>query len=141
VILDTNVLVYAVGAEHPLRGPARRLITALRDGELQATTSVLVLQEFTYVYARRRGPEAAAGLARSYIDLLEPLIPVEQPHLMTALRLLERYDVRPSDALLAAAALHTSQTIVTADKALGGVPDVTTAMLASDVVDRLIDAS
>jgi len=140
VILDTNVLVYAVGAEHPLREPARRLVTALRDGELQATTSVLVLQEFTYVYARRRGPEAATGLARSFVDLLGPLVPVGQANLMTGLRFVERYDVRPSDGLLAAAALHTSQTIVTADRGLGGVPEVTTALLASDVVDRLLAA-
>lgn len=138
MILDTNVLVYAVGGEHPLRAPARRLITALRDGEALATTSVLVLQEFTYVYARRRGAAHAVALTRSYVDLLEPLLPVEQVHLMTALRLVEQHDLRPSDALLAAAAIHSSRSLVTADRALTDVPEVRTVLLADDSVERLL---
>lgn len=138
MILDTNVLVYAVGGEHPLREPARRLITAIRDGAVLATTSVLVLQEFTYVYARRRGAANATALARSYVDLLEPLLSVEQIDLMTALRLIEQYDLRPSDALLGAAAVHTSQLLVTADRAFAGVSEVQTVLLTDGTVERLL---
>lgn len=32
IVLDTSVLVYAVGTEHPLRHPCRRLIAAIGDG-------------------------------------------------------------------------------------------------------------
>jgi predicted nucleic acid-binding protein len=34
IVLDTTVLVYAKGADHPLRAPCRELIAALASGEL-----------------------------------------------------------------------------------------------------------
>ena len=55
ILLDTSVLVYAVGAEHPLREPCRAVIAAVGDGTIAATTTVEVLQEFAHVPARRRG--------------------------------------------------------------------------------------
>ncbi|MGO9322650.1 MAG: hypothetical protein ACLQBY_17865 [Solirubrobacteraceae bacterium] len=45
IVLDTTVLVYAKGAQHPLREPSRRLIEAVTERELQATTTVKVIQE------------------------------------------------------------------------------------------------
>ena len=32
ILLDTNVLVYALGKPHPLREPSRRLMEAVSDG-------------------------------------------------------------------------------------------------------------
>ncbi len=141
MILDTNVLIYAVGGEHPLRDPARRLIAAIRDGTVLATTSVLVLQEVTYVYTRRRGSAEAAALVRAYVELLEPLLAVEQAHLMTALRLVERYDLRPSGALIAATAIQSSFPLVTADRVFADVPEVQTVLLAEGTVERLLAGS
>ena len=138
MILDTNVLVYAVGSEHPLRGPARRLIAAVRDGQARATTSVLVLRELTYGYARRRGDADAAALARSYVELLEPLLPVEQVHFMTALRLVEEHHLRASDALLAATAIHASHPLVTADRAFADISGLQTVLLGEYAVERLL---
>jgi hypothetical protein len=45
IVLDTTVLVYAKGADHPLRDPCRSLIAAVADGAIQATTSIEVIQE------------------------------------------------------------------------------------------------
>ncbi len=36
IILDTGVLIYAVGEEHPLREPCCRLIAAQGDGGVDA---------------------------------------------------------------------------------------------------------
>ena len=55
IVLDTTVLVYAKGAEHPLRDPCRQLVAAIAEGALQATTSVEVIQELVHVRACRRG--------------------------------------------------------------------------------------
>ncbi len=66
IILDTGVLIYAVGEEHPLREPCRRLIAAQGDGRVDAATTVEVIQEFAHVRARRRSREDATTLARSY---------------------------------------------------------------------------
>ena len=39
IVLDTSILVYATGVEHPLRAPCRDLITAIADGTLHASTT------------------------------------------------------------------------------------------------------
>ena len=64
IILDTTVLAYAVGEDHPLREPCRRLLAAHANGSIEATTTVEVLQEFTHVRARRRSRQDAARLTR-----------------------------------------------------------------------------
>ena len=119
IVLDTTVLVYAVGADHGLREPCRELIGAIADGRVPATTSVEVLQEFTHVRARRRGREDAARLARDYLDLLAPLLVVGEADLQEGLRLYTRSDrLGAFDAVLAATATRTSSAaLVSADAA------------------------
>lgn len=119
IVLDTTVLVYAVGAEHELREPCRDLIGSIAAGELSATTTVEVLQEFTHVRARRRDREDAARLARDYLDLLGPLLIVGADDLQEGLRLYVRSDrLGAFDAVLAATAGRAgASAIVSADAA------------------------
>lgn len=119
IVLDTTVLVYAVGSEHPLRDPCRDLISAIAGGKLRATTTVEVLQEFTHVRARRRGREDGARLARDYLDVLSPLLIVGEDDLREGLRLYARGErLGAFDAVLAAAAGRSSAVaIVSADAA------------------------
>lgn len=43
IVLDTTVLIYAVGADRRLRESARRLVQAIGNGTLAATTTVEVM--------------------------------------------------------------------------------------------------
>lgn len=124
IVLDTTVLVYAKGAEHPLRGPCRDLIAAIAGGTVQATTSFEAIQEFVHVRARRRDREDAAGLGRDYADLLSPLLPVDRDSLREGLALFERVkDLGAFDAVLAAAAiLVDADALVSADSGFADVP-------------------
>ena len=70
IVLDTTVLIYAVGSEHPLREPCRGLVEAITDGRVEATTTVEVIQEFVHVRARRRGGADAAERGREPLRLL-----------------------------------------------------------------------
>ena len=119
IVLDTTVLVYAVGTAHPLRDPCRDLLGAIAAGRLAAATTVEVLQEFTHVRARRRGREDAAALARDYLDLLAPLLVVGEDDLQEGLRLYARSDrLGAFDAVLAATAARANATaLVSADAA------------------------
>lgn len=141
IVLDTTVLVYAVGAGHPLREPCRDLIGAIAAGRLSATTTVEVLQEFTHVRARRRDREDAARRARDYLDLLAPLLVVGEADLQDGLRLYARADrLGAFDAVLASAAGRANAAaVVSADVAFAEadithvVPDAAgvAALLAS----------
>jgi hypothetical protein len=123
IVLDTTVLVYAVGADHPLREPCQQLIRAIADGTILATTTIEVIQEFTHVRARRRERKDAADLARDYIELLSPLLIVEETDLREGLRRFEEGTGFGSvDAVLAAAAYAAgAQALVSADTGFSGI--------------------
>lgn len=124
IVVDTTVLLYAVGAEHALAEPSRRLIDAIAERRLPATTIVDAIQEFAHVYARRRDRSEAVRRARDYADLLTPLMSPERPHLDEALRLFGRHArLDAFDALLAATAIaEGAEALVSADVAFGEVP-------------------
>lgn len=123
IVLDTTILVYAKGANHPLRNPCRELLRAIELGSLTATTSADAIQEFAHVRARRRDRADAADLARAYVDLLAPLLPIEEEHLRAGLRLFELHSELGSfDAVLASAAIGAdAEALVSADRAFSVV--------------------
>lgn len=126
IVLDTTVLLYAVGAEHEFRQPCRDLVRAIAEGEILATTTVEVIQEFTHVRARRRGRKDAAELARDYIELLSPLLVVGEPDLREGLRLyVDDTRLGAFDAVLAAAA-HSirADALVSADGAFSSLASI-----------------
>lgn len=120
IVLDTTVLVYAVGAEHPLRSPCRDLL-ARRSSAL--TTTAGVIQEFVHVRTRRRSRADAVKLATAYLTLLSPLLEVRDRSVRAALDLLDEHaDLGAFDAILAAAALDARcEALVTADRAFAAI--------------------
>jgi uncharacterized protein len=139
ILLDTTVLSYTVGAEHPLREPCRRLLQAHGDGRIEATTTIEIVQEFVHVRARRRPRLDAVTLARHYMAAL-PLLVTRAEDLDLGLTLFERYGaLGPFDAVLAAVALnHRIEALVSADQAFGGVPNLPWVDPATPNLDRLI---
>jgi predicted nucleic acid-binding protein len=140
IVLDTTVLIYAVGTEHPLREPCQRLIRATASGTILATTTIEVIQEFTHVRARRRGRQDAAELARDYIELLSPLLIVEETDLREGLRLFQEGTGFGSfDAVLAAAA-HAAgaEALVSADAGFSGIAAIHHVVPDAESVRRLL---
>lgn len=126
IVVDTTVLVYAVGTEHPLREPCRSVVSAVEAGRLTATTTVEAVQEFCHVRARRRNRSDAAALARSYADLFAPLLVVDHEDLNAGLELYERIDALGAfDAVLAGAARRRGAVaLISADAAFANVIDL-----------------
>ena len=124
IVLDTTVLVYAVGTEHAYRGPCQDLIAAVTEGAVHATTTAEVIQEFCHIRSRRRSPSDAVVLAQDFAELLSPLQAVDEQRLSSGLDL---FATQPSlgsfDAVLAAVARETGATsLVSADRAFSGIP-------------------
>lgn len=140
IVLDTTVLVYAKGADHQLRDPCRRLIAAVAEGSIRATTTVEVIQEFAHVRARRQGSPEAAGLAREYAELLAPLMLVTPGHLDRGLALFEQpSSLGAFDSVLAAAALDNGATgLVSADRAFADVADLAHIFPDGDGVEGVL---
>ena len=122
IILDTTVLVCAVGGDHPLSAPARAIFSAVRDGRLRAHTTPEVIQEFAHVRARRRSREDAASLAEAFATSLAPLQLVTAQHLTGGLELWRAHpQLGAFDAVLATLALSMEAELISADEAFGSV--------------------
>jgi uncharacterized protein len=142
IVLDTTVLVYAKGADHPFRDPCRRLIDAIAEEEIEATTTAEVLQEFVHVRAQRRTRSDAVALGGDYADLLAPLLTVEDEHLRRGLSLFERHErLGAFDAVLAATALDANaRALVSADCAFAQVSNLPHVVPDEAGVEKLLKA-
>lgn len=140
-ILDTTVLVCAVGRDHALAEPARRLMVAIASGRLAATTTIEVIQEFAHVRARRRSRSDAAALAREYTTLLSPLIVTTTDDLERGLGLWADHQALGAfdSVLLAACARIGGQALITADRALTNIAGIPALDLAD--IDSTLDAA
>jgi uncharacterized protein len=140
IVLDTTVLIYAKGADHELREPCRSLISAIAAGNVDATTSVEVIQEFVHVRARRRGRTDAASLGRDYVDLLAPLLTVSGSELRAGLALFEAGQrLGAFDAVLAAAAIAAgASAIVSADSSFADLPGLVHVVPDAAGVEQLL---
>jgi len=123
IVVDTTVLVYAAGAEHPLREPCRALIQAVTEGRVEATTTVEVIQEFVHIRARRRDRRDATERGRELARLFRPLIVPGDADLALGLELFEQHRALGAfDAVLAAAAkLAGADALISADRAFAAV--------------------
>ena len=142
IVVDTTVLVYAVGQDHPLAEPSRSLVDAVGSGHIAATTTPEVIQEFVHVRARRRGRSDAVRIGRAYAELFAPLLVVERTALEQGLRLFERLpELGAFDAVLAAVALGSPATsFVSADRAFASIPRLRFVELGSAVFEDLLAA-
>ncbi len=141
IVLDTTVLVYAKGAEHPLREPCRDLVAAVADGRLEAVTTAEAIQEFVHVRARRRDRRDATALGQAYAELLAPLLPVGPAELRTGLTLFTATpEVGAFDAVLAATAMAAdAHALVSADRGFGAVPGLRHVFPDAGSVAALLD--
>lgn len=132
IVLDTTVLVYAVGEDHRLKKPSLGLLDRVSRGDVPATTTLEVIQEFAHVRARRgRSRSDAVGHARRYVRILKPLLAPDEAALDVGLALYEDGKLGCFDAVLAATTMRDGATLVSADGAFGGVDGLRHLDLAS----------
>ena len=142
IVVDTTLLLYAVGGDHPLRQLSLRLIEAVRGGSIHATTTVEVIQEFAHAFARRRDRRDAGRLGCAWAALLAPLISTTREDLEHGLALWERHPTLGAfDALLAAVALaREAEALVSADRAFGAVTGLRYVDPATPALDDLLSS-
>jgi len=123
ILVDTSVLVYAVGGDHQLQAPCRELVQLVADGTVSATTTVEAIQESVHVRARRRPRSDAAALGRAYATLFAPLTQSRTSDLELGLELFERHpDLGAFDAVFAATAQRVGDGVLAStDSAFRGV--------------------
>lgn len=76
VFVDSNIPMYVAGREHPNRAPSRRFLERVRTGEVEACTSVEVLQEILYRYASLRRLDLARQVYELFVHICPVVLPV-----------------------------------------------------------------
>lgn len=131
ILLDSNVLMYAVGGDHALKPVAAVLVSFGYLGRFRVTPRVL--EEFAFVYARRgRARSEAVELVGAWASSFAPVEHLSEEDLAAGFDL---WSVHPrldlADALLAASALRHEAQLVSADVGFGSVPALRFVNLAS----------
>ncbi len=100
MFLDANIVMYAIGTEHPLREPCRRALDLAVTQRTPLITDAEVLQEVLYRYFSIRRPEVAKVAYQAVIRLCHETLSITETHTSRALALLlQRPGLSPRDAI------------------------------------------
>lgn len=107
ILIDTNVFMYAAGAEHALRAPSRRLVERIAGAEIEAAIDAETLQEILHRYRaidRWQDGKRVYDLTRQIVPVV---LPVTAAILDAAREMMDRLpNLSARDALHAAVAME-----------------------------------
>lgn len=126
VFIDTAVIMYAAGGEHPLRDPCGRIIAGIGDGDVDAVTSAEVVQEILHRFVSLRRAELGRAQAVEALDLFAPVLPITHALMRRVPDLALRYpSLDARDLVHVATCIHEGITeIVSPDRAFDRVAEV-----------------
>ena len=125
-LLDTNIVVYAIGGPHPYRGPCRRLFEDIAQGNNDYQIDVELLQEVLYIYSYRAERAQALDVFDRLLKIFLDPLPFREGEARKARELLGRYgQLSPRDAVhLGVAITHGLEGVVTTDQGMARVEEV-----------------
>ena len=126
IFVDANIPMYLVGADHPNKATARRLLEqAIVDNEPLAT-DVEVLQELLHRYAAIGRRDAIGPAWEALLGVVDVVHPVEVEDVTRARGLVERSVGRSArDAIhVAVMQRHEINRILTFDRAFDEIPGI-----------------
>ena len=126
IFIDANVLMYAAGADHPLRAPCGAVMTAIDDRRIEAVTSAEVVQEILHRFLAIRRPDIADALVRHTLDTFAPVLPITHALMRRVPDLARRYpDLAARDVIHVATCIHEGiSEILSTDRGFDGVREV-----------------
>jgi predicted nucleic acid-binding protein len=126
ILVDSNIPMYLVGADHPHKIDAQRLLERCAVERERLVTDVEVLQEILHRYSAINRREAIAPATEALLSIVDDVLPVE---LSVALRardiVLARSRISARDALhIAVMEHHNIETILTFDRGFDEQPGI-----------------
>ena len=90
-LIDTNIIIYSLGKEHPLKEPCRSFIAKIASGVIAANIDVEVLQEVLYVYAYRNERIKGIAACRYLLDIFPNPFPISKNEISLAISFMDKY--------------------------------------------------
>jgi uncharacterized protein len=125
-LVDTNVLIYAVGRAHSLQDDARRVLDRIAEGALHANVDAEVLQEILHVYDARKERSKGFATLEDLLVIFPNPIAITREEIETARDLMRAHSfLGARDAIHAAVVqTHDLEGIVSADKVFDRIKGV-----------------
>ena len=126
VFIDTSVLMYAAGDDHPLRRPCVDILDRVTSGTVAAVTSTEVVQEIVHRYRSIGRSETAIRVATLAMDMFAPVLPITHAVVRRLPNLAERYpSLQTRDLVHVATCVHEGITeIISADRGFDQVAEL-----------------
>jgi hypothetical protein len=124
IFVDSNVPMYLVGAEHPHKNEARRLLEEAISRQEVLVTDAKVLQEILHRYSALRRPDAIPAAFEALVGVVEEVFPIERRDVERARDILLRTKRLSSrDALhIAVMERYGVSTVLSFDAGFDGYP-------------------
>ena len=124
--IDTAVIMYAAGGEHPLREPSRRVMSRIGEGELDGVTSVEVVQEILHRFVSVGRTDVGAEQAREAMDFFAPVLPITHALMRRVPELARKYPTLDArDVVHVATCIHEGITdIISPDRGFDQVAEI-----------------
>jgi len=124
ILVDSNVPMYLVGAQHPHKADAQRLLDDLVAREERLATDVEVLQEILHRYTAIGRPDAIQPAFDALLNIVDEVFPIRLEELESAKRVvLGRYGLSARDAIhVAVMQTHDIRRILSFDSGFDRFP-------------------
>jgi predicted nucleic acid-binding protein len=126
ILVDSNIPMYLVGAEHPFKLRARQLAEeAIADGE-PLCTDAEVLQEILHRYRAINRLDMIDPAFAAVLGIVDVVYPIEHADVERARRILQTAQERSArDAIhIAVMQAHDIERVMSFDRALDGIPGI-----------------
>jgi len=126
ILVDSNVPMHLVGAEHRHKADAQRLLDGLIASEERLVTDAEVLQEILHRYSAIARPDAITRAFDAVLEVVDEVLPITSAEVEEARRVvLGGYGLSARDAIhVAVMRTHGIPRILSFDTAFDGLPGV-----------------
>ena len=127
ILVDSNVPMYLVGAEHPHKVDARRLLERAIAENRRLVTDTEVLQEILHRYVAINRRDAIQPCFEVVLEVVDDVLPVDLDTIQKAREIVIGHpDLTARDAVhLAVMREHGIEEILTFDRHFDGLPGIT----------------
>ncbi len=126
LFVDSAVIMYAAGGDHPLRAACIGIMDRVSSGALAAETSAEVVQEILHRYLSLRRIDIGITLAEQTMDIFAPILPITHALMRRVPDLAARYpNLQARDLVHVATCIHEGITeIISPDRGFDDVAEV-----------------
>lgn len=125
VFIDSNIPMYYAGRESEFKEPCRHILESIASEEIDAYTSVEVLQEILYRFWHLRDITTGRRIFDLFSKTIAAVLPVIEHDVYLARALSEKYTCGPRDLLHVAVMQNNDiKTIISADRDFDSVRSI-----------------